>query len=231
MYYYPMSAVLSSRLWQVVVSCVEYGIALKEKTAQYWTKFLPYHVTHVWQVMDGRAVHISSSPMFHFLSSINPEGFYIIHYWYAPECATKYACLSTTRLCEALGIHSLRTWWAMSEEGKCRLLSNYYTENATRSHHTRIFSIHVDGHDATSVLKPYMDSITLDDNLTGEDVRALYYFVRNGDAKAMSVAAAQVDDGTVIITDYDLSERKCGKSEVLFPAISTALATAPTGNE
>lgn len=194
-----MENMVSATLKHIMWRALGYATHLKHEIAKYYAWFVPSYVMNVWH-LDG------SYNASHHNFVFEEYGYYVIHYWYALAREVRKVCISAKLLKDALGITSLYRWSAFSEEGKCLSLASFFN---AQSPHSRIFAIHIGGKDVTHVLKPYIDSVTLDSNLTAKAVCELYYFLV-GDPKG--------EENTVMITNFDLEERTFTRDEYLFPS-------------
>lgn len=187
----------------------------KEKIVHYVRSFFPYHIDYVDHFQDNEVTRIYKASSWiarwgdaytSTMETLVVDGAYRIRAWNPQECMYVNYFLSATQIAKACGLRSVHSWWAMSDFGIIRMLSDYVHSCMKKQ---RILAILIDGKDVTAYLKPYIESLSITKNVTARHVCELYYSLCNINPK-------KHENRNVAIVDYDLNETWIKDDEYLF---------------
>jgi hypothetical protein len=195
---------------QCAGACVRALQDTRERVTEYVQSWIPPRVLRVSYLpeggdafvplYDGRAVGWRWHAAF-MQTMFAPQGaHYLLETWHTERKGRNYHLLSAETLSEALQLRGLTSWWAMTDFGICTLLSAFF---AARRPNTRdLFAIMVNGEDATTVLKPFLSSIALPQNVTAAALTHLYHHITGRGANKKHDG-----DTRVTLVDRELEER------------------------
>lgn len=132
-----------------------------ERIVHFDTKYAKIHTKYV-----GRN-HLFSMKRAHpELMELPQTGYYVFHVWNQLKVRYEYYVLRADLLTEALGIKNINYIWALHDYGVIQLLSNF-VEYSTLDINKKIIGISINNNqDITKLMKPYMGSIHIPNNIT-----------------------------------------------------------------
>lgn len=172
-----------------IMACITPLLVIKEHFQMCTNSFIPSYIerivhfdTHYAKIhikYIGRKNMYSIKNAHSDLMDLSETGYYLFHVWNKYNRKYEYYLLRTDLLTKALSIRNMNSIWAFHDYGIIQLLSNYIEYTLMNNSNNKILGITVNRKDETKVLKPFMSSIYIPNNITPFVLYMLSQYLRS----------------------------------------------------
>jgi hypothetical protein len=184
-------------------------VLLKNHLSSYLRSFMPSYVERIvhfdTKLGHTHVVYVAWKKLYSLkratyeILGMPKDGYYMFVLWNSSKQKYDHIVLEVKLVEAALGIKNVYNMWAMNEFAIVLMLSNFVDYDRRRKND--ILGISINHKDVTRRLRPFMPSITMENNVRPNVLRMLVGYLEGTPVHAIDIRSVHF-----MYTDYDLEE-------------------------